>query len=314
MKKSPVTFLVPAFNVEQHLKSCLKGIYNQTFKNFKVLIINDGSNDETPKILRQIDDPRFHIIHQKRNMGYIHCLNLGLSLIKTKYTARLDSDDIPMPRRLEAQLKFLEKNPSVSVVGSRMAYIYGAEKIFSFGFLGKELIPSFCPPMNQKPFWDPATDGETIPHSSATFRTSTIRKVGGYRDLYPAEDMDLWYRLAAIGKKLACLPEILTLYRINPQGVTSSALFRQAMITEFVKQSLYSKTQNKKMTSFKRFSKHFQLSPSAANALKLKSDLRRAMGKLKNQQFVPAARIILSIVCNSPAGLLAKVKSRFFIT
>ena len=108
MKKSPVTFLIPAFNVELHLKSCLEGIYNQTFTNFKVLIINDGSTDGTEEILRQINDSRFCVIHRRKNMGYIYCLNLGLALIKTKYTARLDADDIPMPRRLENQIKFNE--------------------------------------------------------------------------------------------------------------------------------------------------------------------------------------------------------------
>ena len=313
MKKSPVTFLIPAFNVELHLKSCLEGIYNQTFTNFKVLIINDGSTDGTEEILRQINDSRFCVIHRRKNMGYIYCLNLGLALIKTKYTARLDADDIPMPRRLENQIKFLEKNPKVSVVGSRMAYIYGDKQIFGFTLFGKQIIPSFCPRMNKRPFWSPAIDGENIPHSSATFRTGQIRKAGCYRKLYPAEDMDLWYRLAAEGKKLACLTEILTLYRINPQGATSSALFRQAMITEFVKQSLNFRIQNKRMDDFKKFSKRFQLSPSAANALKLKSNLRRAMGNLLNQHYISAIWIFLAAAFVSPAALFAKIKSRFFI-
>jgi glycosyltransferase involved in cell wall biosynthesis len=313
MKKSPITFLIPAFNVEQHLKSCLEGIYSQTFTNFKALIINDGSTDGTEETLRQINDSRFCVIHRKKNMGYIYCLNLGLTLIKTKYTARLDADDIPMPRRLENQISFLEKNPEVSVVGSRMAYIYGAKQIFGIRLFGKQIIPSFCPRMSERPFWNPAIDGETIPHSSATFRTGQIRKAGGYRKLYPAEDMDLWYRLAAEGKKLACLPEILTLYRINPQGATSSALFRQAMITEFVKRSLYLRTQNKSMADFKKFSKCFQLSPSAAKTLKLKSNLRRAMGSLLNQRYIPAIWIFLGAAFFSPAALFAKIKSRFFI-
>jgi glycosyltransferase involved in cell wall biosynthesis len=309
-KKPIVTFLVPAFNVEDYLGACIDGIYSQSFKNFFVLIINDCSSDKTAQMLRKIKDSRFSIINLKKNQGYIRCLNLGLSLIKTEYTARLDADDIPMPKRLEKQINFLEANSRVAVVGSRMGYIWGNRDIFSIKTIGKKIIPSFCPKMNYSPFWDPVNDGETIPHSSATFRTHVVRSVGAYRNLFPAEDMDLWYRLAIKGLKLACLPEILTLYRINPKGATSSALFRQAMVTEFVKQSLSSCLKKRPPPSFEKFSKRFRLSAVAKGDLKFKGDLRRAMGLFLSRQYSSALWQIFKIAIIHPARLTQKIKSR----
>jgi len=313
MRSSPVTFLIPAFNVRPYLQGCLEGLYAQTFADYEALIINDGSNDGTEEVLRQIKDPRFRIIHQRENKGYINCLNMGLSMIMTRFTARLDADDIPGARRLEMQLRFLDANPQVSVVGSRMGYIFGAKEAFRLKILGKTLIPSFCPRMQEPPFWDPVTDGETIPHSSATFRTEDVKRAGCYRDLYPAEDLDLWYRLAARGAKMACLPEILTLYRINPSGATSSSLARQAMVTEFVNQSLSQSLKGQKEPSWQSFAKNFHLSPKAKQDLEFKGLLRRAMAYFLGKQYIPAGGIIFKIMLLHPVRLARKIMSRIFI-
>lgn len=114
-----VTVLMPVYNSKLFLKDAIESILNQTHNNFEFLIINDGSIDESDTIIRSFNDSRIKYINNKINQGIVATLNEGISISTGKYIARMDSDDISLPKRLEKQIAFLEANPSYQLCGSK---------------------------------------------------------------------------------------------------------------------------------------------------------------------------------------------------
>ena len=113
-----VTVLMSVYNGEKYLERAIKSILNQTFKDFEFLIINDGSTDNSVKIIQSFNDLRLRLIHNESNIGLIKTLNKGLKLSNGKYIARMDCDDISLPKRLSIQASFMEKYPEIGVCGS----------------------------------------------------------------------------------------------------------------------------------------------------------------------------------------------------
>ncbi|MCK4918257.1 MAG: glycosyltransferase family 2 protein [Candidatus Pacebacteria bacterium] len=117
-KKPVVTVLMPVYNGEKYLKEAINSILNQTFNDFEFLIINDGSTDKSEEIICSYKDLRIKLINNEVNLGIIKSLNKGIDLAKGKYIARMDADDISLPKRLEIQVKFMDKNPRIGIAGS----------------------------------------------------------------------------------------------------------------------------------------------------------------------------------------------------
>lgn len=125
MKQPLVSVLMPAYNAEKYITEAIESILNQTYKNFEFIIIDDCSTDKTWKIIQkyQKKDQRIIIFRNKENLNLGKTLNLGINNAKGKYIARMDADDISLPYRLEMQVKFLEDNPRVGIVGSNLIII-----------------------------------------------------------------------------------------------------------------------------------------------------------------------------------------------
>jgi glycosyltransferase involved in cell wall biosynthesis len=113
-----VTVLMPVFNGELYLKEAMESILNQTFSNFELLIINDGSSDSSHEIICSFDDDRIVYINNKTNQGIVAALNEGLRLSRGKYIARMDADDMASLDRLEVQYRFLAKNTGYKLCGT----------------------------------------------------------------------------------------------------------------------------------------------------------------------------------------------------
>ncbi len=119
-KETPiaVTVLMPVYNSELYLKDAIDSILNQTFKNFELLIVNDGSSDSSDKIIRSFDDSRINYINNQVNKGIVAALNEGLNLSRGKFIARMDADDIADSERLAKQYEFLVENPDYKLCGT----------------------------------------------------------------------------------------------------------------------------------------------------------------------------------------------------
>lgn len=115
---SKVTVLMSVHNGEKYLREAIESILNQTFRDFELLIVNDGSTDSSKEIILSYDDSRIVYVENETNIGLTKSLNKGLKLAKGEYIARMDADDISLPERLEKQVEFMDKNKDVGVCGS----------------------------------------------------------------------------------------------------------------------------------------------------------------------------------------------------
>src|SRR4051812_32189612 len=131
MSEVKVTVLMSAYNTEMYISEAIHSVLNQTFTDFELLIVNDGSTDKTMEIIQTFKDPRIILVNQP-NGGVSKALNNGLHHAKAKFIARFDSDDICYPERLQVQYDFMQENPDYVLCGSSADYIdKNGEYIFS---------------------------------------------------------------------------------------------------------------------------------------------------------------------------------------
>lgn len=204
-----VSVLLPNYNNAPFLKESIDSILNQTFKDFELLIVDDGSTDNSIDIINSFTDKRIRLIQKKVNSGIVDTLNIGLDAIDSKYMVRMDGDDISMPERLEKLVSFLEKNKLVGVCSSALKV---------FGNVKQEVWKIDTAPDLLKAG---LIRGVTTPHAPSMFRMSVlIQNNLKYRKNIPhMEDYDLFFRL----KKYTAffnLHNALYCYRILDHNVT----------------------------------------------------------------------------------------------
>lgn len=183
-----VTIAIPVYNAEEYLRDAIQSVLNQTYRNFELLLMNDGSNDTSLNIIKSFNDPRIKIIDDTVNRGLIYRLNQSIELSQGEYYARMDADDIMCVSRIEEELKFLIEHPEVDVVGASIMTIDSNNNIIGNGFMEGRVSGFIHPTVMGKTSW---------------FRNNQ------YCDwAHRAEDYELWNRtysksiFYAIGKPL----------------------------------------------------------------------------------------------------------------
>jgi len=210
MNNPRITVLMPVYNGEIYLAEAIESILDQTFKNFEFLIVNDGSTDNSVSIIEDFakKDERIRLINNKKNKGIVGALNTGLEDAKGEYIARMDSDDISVPERLEKQVKFMDDNPEVGICGSWIKLFGKADNIVKN-------------PVNHDDIMCNLLFYNAIAHPSVIIRSELFKKNNlKYSNFSHAEDFELWTRCGFLFK-LHNIPEILLKYRISSQNVTS---------------------------------------------------------------------------------------------
>ncbi|GAC1311637.1 MAG: hypothetical protein NVSMB24_31570 [Mucilaginibacter sp.] len=205
-----VTVLMPAYNAAKYIGEAIESVLRQTFTDFELLIVNDGSTDETANIIRSFGDPRIVLISQA-NKGVATALNRGLTYARAPYIARFDADDICYPNRLKIQYDFITAYPQYSIVGSAADYVdAGGHFIFTHhpqGHLNEEIQQlkfSTCP----------------FIHSSVMYKKAIIVENGGYNEhAYTYEDHFLWVNILK-NEKACNLSQALIKVRLNPESIT----------------------------------------------------------------------------------------------
>jgi glycosyltransferase involved in cell wall biosynthesis len=224
-----ISVLMPIYNTkEKHLRRAVESILNQTFEDFELIIIDDSTIDNT-NIIQSYDDKRIKYYKNKTKTGVAASLNYGFKIAQGDYIARMDSDDISLPQRLEKQLSFMENNPEIDILGTYMKYI-PSNRLIEYPVENNEIEKAFlflyC----------------AISHPTIMIKKDTITKFDlKYNEKYTyAEDYELW--LSLIGKvKFANLAEVLLYYRKHPYQASKRSLKLQAQITN----NLMLKAQNK---------------------------------------------------------------------
>ncbi|MFZ4396973.1 MAG: glycosyltransferase family 2 protein [Kiritimatiellia bacterium] len=226
----PISVVLPVYNGERFLAEALDSILAQTFGDFELITVNDGSTDGSLAILQTYAtrDPRLRII-TRPNTGVARSRNEGLAAAQGELIAWMDADDVARPERFRRQYQFLQKNGSIGAVGAAFQAVdetgacIGAPKIFPSkpGVIHKDLQRGSC----------------VMAQTLVMARREALRRVGGYRGLFtPAEDYDFWLRLSEVAE-LANLPDVLQLYRIHSQSLSMKYAFAQALGTEVARRA-----------------------------------------------------------------------------
>lgn len=231
MKNPEISVVMPVYNGALYIRESIDSILNQTYSDFELIIINDGSTDNSEEIILSYQDPR--IVHLKNEVNSKICvtLNRGLDTAKGKYIARLDCDDIAMPNRLEVQKKYLDQHPEIGIIGSDMITFGEGREDQYFYFVHDPdgcragLLFNTC-----------------FAHPAVMMRTSIIREHNlHYREEYKGlEDFEMWWRFSQY-TEMTNLPEALIRYRKHPgqetQNVSASVA---AKSTEFIHERIRS--------------------------------------------------------------------------
>ena len=212
-----VSVIMPVYNAASYLKEAVDSILNQTFRDFELIILDDASTDESAKILDAYTDSRIVRYTSDKNIGLANILNIGLDMARGEYIARMDSDDISLPTRLQTEVDYLDSHPKIDLVSCGMQQFGLSDKTMSY----KESFWLVC---YNAFFFSP------ILHASSMWRKKSFEDKGlRYRqERVPSEDYDLWARTLRKGLKLINIPEVLYKYRIHGnQNTTNQELCKQ---------------------------------------------------------------------------------------
>lgn len=213
--KSPlISVVIPAYNAGILLHDAVESVLAQTFSDFELIILDDGSSDDTWEICQKLTDPRIQVLHHE-NIGVAATMNRGISLARGKYFARLDHDDLMLPKKLEIQHSFLEKWDDVAMIGT-WADIHTIDNIPT-GRSHRHVTS--CDSIRFFMLFD-----NPFVQSSMMIRTDILKEIGGYCEDKSREpdDYELLSRVAR-HYIVANLPEVLTIYRETANSLSRSA-------------------------------------------------------------------------------------------
>jgi glycosyltransferase involved in cell wall biosynthesis len=231
-----VSILMPAYNAEKYIGTAIEGILNQTFTDFELIIVNDGSKDCTKDVILSYKDERIKYYEQE-NQGVARTLNNGLKFCRGKYIRRHDADDLSTPNSLNEQVEFMEKHPEVGLVSSRQVYMTeNGKKCKKYGLPNDAFFEG-------KPYKYVGLENFTykssspIVHGASMFDKTLAKKLGNYRpEFLTSEDNDLWTRILE-QKKIVVLNSQTYYQRIHGSSATkkhgSSLKFYREKVRDF---------------------------------------------------------------------------------
>lgn len=211
---SPIylSVVISTYNEGQYLKESINSILKQTYPYFELIIVNDGSTDNTSQLLSTFNDNRIRVIN-KVNTGLPNSLNIGIETAKFDWIARMDGDDIALPNRFEDQVKLIKKG--YDIIGGQFY------TIDEFGDCTESVISrNPISLLSSKMFvflgWNP------LAHPTAVFRKGLIKEFGGYDENFIAsQDLELWLRVSHKAKIINCKEAVLK-YRNHKGNISNS--------------------------------------------------------------------------------------------
>lgn len=213
--KPKISICMPIYNASLYLGECIDSILSQTFTDFEVLVVDDGSTDNSLEIMQFYNDPRIKIIKNEHN--YISSLNILLEKAVGKYIARMDADDIMIPDRLQIQYDYMETHPDADALGGGLCF-YGNEN------------DTFIPPiLNDAYQLKDLLTRNILPNPTMMVRNEFLHKhqIRYEHDYIYAEDYRFWARLIHAGARIFCINHIFIKYRNSKTQITNT--HREAM-------------------------------------------------------------------------------------
>lgn len=207
-----VSVVMTAYNAEFTIARAVLSILRQSLSDLELLIVDDGSDDTTVARIRAVADERVQVLTNERNLGISRSANRGVAAARGRYIARMDADDVALPRRLERQVRFLDHHPKVLALGTAM------RRMDRYGTLGRVIVvPQHDAELRLLTLW-----GAPILNPTAMLRREVFHELGleYHTGCDGAEDYELWARLLAHGE-VANLPSVECLYRTWDESISN---------------------------------------------------------------------------------------------
>ncbi|MBE9913083.1 glycosyltransferase [Paenibacillus donghaensis] len=223
-----VSVIMPVYNNAAYVQEAIQSILNQTYTDFELIIIDDGSTDGSAYLVSLVTDPRVKKVFHQENKGLVFTLNEGLDMATGDYIARMDSDDHSVPERLSIQVSYMDDNPSIDLCGSAITYSIGRNAKIN--------------PVHHEEIKAWLLFHCCICHPTVMMRNRMINRLGIRYDVnYPhAEDYELWDRLAS-QIQMTNLPINLHYYRLHDGQVSNQHKVMQAYSVEKIHQRQFSR-------------------------------------------------------------------------
>lgn len=210
-EKPQVSVIMSVYNTEKYVGKAIKSVLDQTFSDFEIILIDDGSADSSIEIVKQLKDPRIRIVRQT-NHGLVYSFNKAVSLARADFLARMDADDITLPSRFEKEIAWLKADKHRGLVGTYFSYIDEETS--------KPLDVVMDPPFKHLDIARLMYIVNPFGHGSIMMRKDAVAQAGGYHAEYePSEDYDLWRRIAK-DWQIGMIPEVLYLWRFHPGSIS----------------------------------------------------------------------------------------------
>lgn len=233
---SLVSVIITVYNAERFVREAVLSIAKQTYKNIEIIIVNDGSKDQTGAILKSLKklDSRIKVVNLRKNLGPSLASNIGLKFAKGNYIARMDADDISLPDRIEKQLTFLINNPNVVIVGGNSYLINELGKI-----IGKKDYPT-----KHKEIYNSLFTMNSIQHPNCMINKKLLPRIYYHNHSLLAHDLELFFEASQYGE-LANLSDITLYYRQSKNSLS----FRNPKAT-------FNATVNIRIKAIKKYNYH----------------------------------------------------------
>ena len=276
-----VSVLMTIYNAEPYLKEAIDSIVIQSFSDWELIAVENGSTDQSKETLSTYDDPRVRVFAFPENIGRTPALRYAFERARGEYIAVLDADDVALAERLARQVEFLDNHAEVVIVGSWTQIIDETGRITS----------TLEPPINSEELHDCLGWATPMVHSSVMYRSAAASKVGGYQEEFAyAQDMALFQALAQNGK-LAIIDDFLCQWRTSAKNMTRSRQNLLLIAYEQVKLPRYAR----------------QFLPLSARARRLNSlataraEVRYGLAMLRNKTFFSGLGNILRGLVQCPS-------------
>lgn len=237
-----LTVIMPVYNAEKYVYEAIDSILKQTFADFEFLIFDDCSTDSSRDIILSFKDPRIRFFASPLNTGYVKHLNDGLMQAKGQYIARMDADDVAAPDRFIEQLYYLNQHPQVGACGSWIEFIGSKKGVLEYPLEHRDIITHLL------------LFGNAIAHPAVMLRKSVLidHCLAYEAALEPAEDYELWNRMAAVST-LHNLPKVLLKYRVHEHNESVVKKAKQDQAVKIIRDRLIDQQIESPSAFFKTF-------------------------------------------------------------
>lgn len=245
-----VSVVMPVYNSQEFLEEAIESVLEQTYTNWELIIVDDGSPDSSYEIAEkyQQKDTRI-VLHKQKNGGPSSARNTAVSLAKGELIAMLDPDDVMFPNRLQEQVEFLDQYPEVSIVSCLCNYVDRNNRILGTNYTDILTIEDCHRYLRENKII-------FCLHSGATMYREAFLKVGGYKEeVFYTQDLDLWNRMAETGYNLVVTPKILVNYRIHGGSIMSTKYLKIPYEYYWIVDSTYKRRKGKEELDYETFLK-----------------------------------------------------------